>query len=56
MVRLFNLNLLSLILEWFDELSTKFLKVPASKFLILAGTDRLDKDLMIAHMQGEEMI
>ncbi|SAM04802.1 hypothetical protein [Absidia glauca] len=39
--------------EWFTDLSEKFLGCPASKLLILAGTDRLDKTLTIAQMQGK---
>ncbi|KAK5938754.1 Protein phosphatase methylesterase 1 [Knufia obscura] len=40
--------------KWFTGLSTKFLSVPgAGKLLILAGTDRLDKELMIGQMQGK---
>jgi protein phosphatase methylesterase 1 len=38
---------------WFDGLSNMFLSVPAAKMLVLAGIDRLDKDLMIAQMQGK---
>lgn len=39
--------------NWFIGLSRKFLAVPAAgKLLILAGTDRLDKELMIGQMQG----
>ncbi|KAI8146811.1 Alpha/Beta hydrolase protein [Fennellomyces sp. T-0311] len=39
--------------EWFTDLSPKFLGCPAAKLLILAGTDRLDKPLMIGQMQGK---
>lgn len=38
--------------SWFSGLSQTFLSASSSKLLILAGTDRLDKPLMIAHMQG----
>ena len=40
---------------WFTDLSTKFLTPPSNvaKLLILAGTDRLDKPLTIAQMQGK---
>ncbi|ORY80363.1 Alpha/Beta hydrolase protein [Protomyces lactucae-debilis] len=40
--------------SWFQDLSRKFLSASRSlgKLLILAGTDRLDKPLMIAQMQG----
>lgn len=40
--------------NWFIGLSSKFLNVPgAGKLLLLAGTDRLDKELMIGQMQGK---
>ncbi|ORZ10869.1 phosphatase methylesterase 1-like protein [Absidia repens] len=39
--------------EWFTGLSEKFLGSPVAKLLILAGTDRLDKALTIAQMQGK---
>ena len=40
--------------NWFHGLSSKFLSVPGvGKLLILAGTDRLDKELMIGQMQGK---
>jgi len=38
---------------WFENLSNIFLSAKASKMLLLAGTDRLDKDLTIAQMQGK---
>lgn len=38
---------------WFMGLSKMFLSVPAAKMLVLAGVDRLDKDLTIAQMQGK---
>jgi protein phosphatase methylesterase 1 len=34
-------------------LSAKFLNVHAPKLLLLAGVDRLDKDLMVGQMQGK---
>ncbi|PRP89850.1 hypothetical protein PROFUN_00192 [Planoprotostelium fungivorum] len=37
---------------WFTDLSKTFLSVKGHRVLILAGTDRLDKELTIAHMQG----
>jgi protein phosphatase methylesterase 1 len=33
-------------------LSRKFLDARGGKLLLLAGTDRLDKELMIGQMQG----
>jgi protein phosphatase methylesterase 1 len=39
--------------DWFTGLSKGFLSVPAARLLILAGHDRLDKDLMIGQMQGK---
>ena len=38
---------------WFTGLSSKFLSVPATKMLVLAGIDRLDKDLTVGQMQGK---
>ncbi|KAF2234493.1 protein phosphatase methylesteras-like protein 1 [Viridothelium virens] len=38
---------------WFQGMSQKFLSAKGAKLLILAGTDRLDKDLMIGQMQGK---
>lgn len=39
--------------SWFSGLSSKFLSAPGGKLLLLAGTDRLDKELMIGQMQGK---
>lgn len=39
--------------NWFTGLSLRFLQVPAARLLVLAGTDRLDKELMIGQMQGK---
>ncbi|KAI4247688.1 MAG: hypothetical protein L6R40_001274 [Gallowayella cf. fulva] len=39
--------------NWFTGLSKKFLEARGGKLLILAGTDRLDKELMIGQMQGK---
>lgn len=39
--------------EWFTGLSSKFLAAKGGKLLLLAGTDRLDKELMIGQMQGK---
>ena len=39
--------------NWFQGLSHKFLEAKGGKLLILAGTDRLDKELMIGQMQGK---
>jgi protein phosphatase methylesterase 1 len=41
--------------KWFNGMSTKFLAARGAKLLILAGTDRLDKELMIGQMQGEHL-
>lgn len=38
--------------DWFVGLSRKFLEAKGGKMLILAGTDRLDKELIIGQMQG----
>ncbi|KAI9851778.1 MAG: Protein phosphatase methylesterase 1 [Thelocarpon superellum] len=39
--------------SWFRGLSSKFLGATSGKLLLLAGTDRLDKELMIGQMQGK---
>lgn len=39
--------------EWFKGLSQSFLSVKCARLLLLAGTDRLDKDLLIGQMQGK---
>lgn len=39
--------------SWFEGLSKKFLAARTARVLILAGTDRLDKELMIGQMQGK---
>lgn len=47
---------MKLILEaggWFEGLSAKFLTTRAARLLVLAGTDRLDNQLMIGQMQGK---
>jgi len=38
--------------NWFTGMSRKFLAGKGAKLLVLAGTDRLDKELMIGQMQG----
>jgi len=37
---------------WFSGMSKAFLQSKCTKSLILAGTDRLDKELMVGQMQG----
>ncbi|KIK02984.1 hypothetical protein K443DRAFT_677143 [Laccaria amethystina LaAM-08-1] len=39
--------------SWFTGLSAQFLAVRTARLLVLAGTDRLDKELMIGQMQGK---
>ncbi|KAB5592293.1 Protein phosphatase methylesterase 1 [Ceratobasidium theobromae] len=39
--------------SWFSGLSEKFLAARTARLLVLAGTDRLDKTLMIGQMQGK---
>jgi protein phosphatase methylesterase 1 len=39
--------------NWFNGMSGKFLSGRGAKLLLLAGTDRLDKELMIGQMQGK---
>jgi protein phosphatase methylesterase 1 len=38
---------------WFKGLSKRFIEAKPAKMLILAGTESLDKDLMIGQMQGK---
>ncbi|XP_034936197.1 protein phosphatase methylesterase 1 [Chelonus insularis] len=38
---------------WFKGLSAAFLNVPAPKMLLLAGVDRLDRELTVGQMQGK---
>ncbi|PHJ18550.1 protein phosphatase methylesterase [Cystoisospora suis] len=38
---------------WFRGMSSLFLQARCAKVLICAGNDRLDRELMIAHMQGK---
>jgi len=38
---------------WFKSLSSRFLACRSARLLVLAGTDRLDKELMIGQMQGK---
>ncbi|KAK0534862.1 Protein phosphatase methylesterase 1 [Tilletia horrida] len=38
---------------WFEGMSQRFLTARTARLLLLAGTDRLDKDLMIGQMQGK---
>ncbi|KAL0945521.1 hypothetical protein HGRIS_001003 [Hohenbuehelia grisea] len=39
--------------SWFKGLSSMFLSAKTARLLVLAGTDRLDKELMIGQMQGK---
>ncbi|EIM90705.1 protein phosphatase methylesterase [Stereum hirsutum FP-91666 SS1] len=39
--------------SWFTGLSASFLAARTARLLVLAGTDRLDKELMIGQMQGK---
>lgn len=41
------------LLDWFTGLSSKFLGSRTARLLVLAGTERLDKALMIGQMQGK---
>ena len=38
---------------WFQGLSARFLGVAGAKLLLLAGVDRLDRDLTVGQMQGK---
>lgn len=40
-------------LGWFKGLDSAFLGVPVPKMLMLAERERLDKELIIANMQGK---
>ncbi|PPQ83492.1 hypothetical protein CVT25_006982 [Psilocybe cyanescens] len=40
-------------LSWFKGLSSNFLSTRTARLLVLAGTDRLDRELMIGQMQGK---
>ncbi|KDR78704.1 hypothetical protein GALMADRAFT_244206 [Galerina marginata CBS 339.88] len=40
-------------LSWFRGLSSSFLATRSARLLVLAGTDRLDRELMIGQMQGK---
>ena len=39
--------------EWFSGLTKTFLSLNCKKILFLAGSERMDKDLSIAQMQGK---
>ncbi|CDZ98802.1 Predicted acetyltransferases and hydrolases with the alpha/beta hydrolase fold [Phaffia rhodozyma] len=39
--------------DWYKGLSAKFLAVRSARLLVLAGSDRIDKELMIGQMQGK---
>ena len=39
--------------DWFTGMSREFLRATCPRVLILAGTDRLDRELTIAQMQGK---
>ncbi|KIL65721.1 hypothetical protein M378DRAFT_125152 [Amanita muscaria Koide BX008] len=39
--------------SWFSGLSKSFLEARTARLLVLAGTDRLDRELMIGQMQGK---
>ena len=39
--------------DWFKGLSGMFLNVNVPKLLLLAGVDRLDRELMVGQMQGK---
>jgi len=39
--------------SWFTGLSSRFLSAKTARVLVLAGAERLDKELMIGQMQGK---
>ena len=46
-------NTLTNSVGWFKGLSGAFLSARTARLLVLAGTDRLDKELIIGQMQGK---
>jgi len=38
---------------WFQGLSATYLSIPVPKMLLLAGLDRLDRELTVGQMQGK---
>jgi len=40
-------------IDWFTSLSSLFLSCRTARLLVLAGTERLDRELMIGQMQGK---
>ena len=42
--------------EWFEGLTKAFLGLKLPKMLMLAGVERMDKELTIAQMQGKYML
>ncbi|ODN81499.1 hypothetical protein L202_01921 [Cryptococcus amylolentus CBS 6039] len=40
-------------LSWYTSLSSRFLALPSARLLVLAGQERLDKELMVGQMQGK---
>lgn len=39
--------------DWFEGLTNVFLKIRFPKLLVMAGSERMDKELTIGHMQGK---
>lgn len=48
-----HIFLFTAVLGWFTGLSSKFLAARTARLLVLAGTDRLNTELMIGQMQGK---
>ncbi|KAK8853103.1 hypothetical protein IAR55_003804 [Kwoniella newhampshirensis] len=40
-------------LEWYEGLSSRFLTAKCARLLVLAGQERLDRELMVGQMQGK---
>ncbi|ODO05426.1 protein phosphatase methylesterase 1 [Cryptococcus wingfieldii CBS 7118] len=40
-------------LSWYTSLSSRFLALPSARLLVLAGQERLDRELMVGQMQGK---
>jgi len=39
--------------QWFEGLTSTFLGLQTKKMLFLAGAERMDTELTVAHMQGK---
>lgn len=53
LAKIFRIQIFKSDTGWFKGLSQNFLQVRTARLLVLAGADRLDRDLMIGQMQGK---